>query len=94
MITDEIFTTYGIPHHMREGVNQYIEHGVCGSFLQAVMENNLVEAAGRADNINVRCLREWAIFLYNEMPNGTWGSREKVAAHIKACAKKRIVEKQ
>ena len=72
-----------IPEHMREGVRLYLEFGIePGSFLRAVLENNLVEAVGRADTINRECMFDWANFLYNEMPGNSWGNREKVAAWI------------
>lgn len=73
-----------IPEHMRGGVKSYFEHGVMpGSFLRFVLENNLVEAVVCADRINKAHLIEWAKFLYNEMPLGSWGSREKVKAWSK-----------
>jgi hypothetical protein len=60
--------------HMEESVRLYVEHGILpGSFLQAVLANNLIHAAGRADSINAELLREWAFFLL-ELPDECWGS--------------------
>ena len=73
-----------IPEHMRGGVRRYLEDGIRpGDFLNAVLENNLVEAAALADNINVHMLLDWAKFLHNELPLQCWGSKEKVEAWIK-----------
>jgi len=68
-----------VPEHMREGLERYVEHHIRpGSFLMAVLENNLVLAAGRADDINRMYLMQWADVLYNELPGSCWGSKEKV----------------
>jgi len=70
-----------LPEHMRDGARLYIEKGIMtGSFLTAVMENNLVEAFAQADHINVDCMYDWAKFLYNEAPRGCWGSKDVVKA--------------
>jgi hypothetical protein len=68
-----------IPSHMREGVRLYIEMGIMpGSFLTAVLENNLKEAVGRADSINKARITDWASFMFNEMPAGAQGNPENV----------------
>ena len=72
-----------IPRHMRDGVTRYIEQGIPGgSFLTAVMENNLVQAYNRADESNTEAMHGWAAFLYGYLPTNAWGSPEKVAAWI------------
>jgi len=80
-----------LPQHMRGGARRYIESGILGggSFLEAVFENNLVEAFGRADDINIAAMRQWAQFLYGECPLPCWGSKEKVRLWCKACAASR-----
>ena len=73
-----------IPGHMREGTALYLLYGVPpGSFAQAVFSNDLLGAFGRADDVNTAHMREWAHFVYNEMPIGAHGSRENVEAWIK-----------
>ena len=37
-----------------------------GSFAQAIVDNNLSEAFGRADNINLNCIRFYVTLLYNQ----------------------------
>lgn len=67
-----------IPEHCRDGMRRYIEQGVIpGDFLQAVICNDLVLAASRADYINQQCLLDYARFLYNA-PAGAWGNLERM----------------
>jgi hypothetical protein len=69
-----------LPEHMREGTKLYIDRGIMtGSFLTAVMENNLVEAFAQADHINTHAMRNWAQFLYSEAPTPCWGSKKAVS---------------
>lgn len=72
-----------LPEHMQEGMKLYIENGIePGSFLMAVLENNLMEAFGRADHINQERIRDYCSFLYNEAPRNCHGSPEIVDAWI------------
>ena len=45
-----------------------------GSFLRAVLENNLMEAVGRADKHNIKALHAICSYVYNHMPNVCHGS--------------------
>ena len=64
-----------LPEHMQDGARLYIENRIPpGSFMTAVLENNLVEAAARADSINKHALLDWAQWLYSECPSIAWGS--------------------
>ena len=68
---------------MLEKLNAYAErHEPVGDFLRAVLENNLSEAVGRADEDNLKNLPAFVIYLYNEMPSPCWGSPEKVKAWL------------
>lgn len=73
-----------LPAHMRDGVTRYIERGLphMGSFLRAVMENNLTEAFGRADAENTAAMKNWAMFVHSYAPCGCHGSPENVEAWI------------
>lgn len=44
-----------------------------GDFIDAVLSNDLVDAATRADTVNVLCLDVYARFLFNKVP---WGMRK------------------
>lgn len=68
-----------LPDHMQGAMERYIEHGMLpGSFLTAVLENDLFEAVGRADEVNKYSLPQYVMFLYNYAPSGCYGSREKI----------------
>ena len=64
----------------RGSLQRYAEQGVPpGGFLKAVLENNLMEAFGRADVENTRDMVEILSYVYNNMPFPCHGSPEKVA---------------
>ena len=70
---------YFIPDRMGRSIVDYTNHHIMpGSFLQAVFENNLVDAVGQADRENLRNLPAYASYLYNEVSADCWGSPEKV----------------
>ena len=74
-----------IPGHMIGALRRYIDHGIePGSFLTAVLSNDLMGAAGRADHANWRLLGVYAAYLHNMCPSGCYGSPESVAAWVKA----------
>jgi hypothetical protein len=37
-----------------------------GSFVQAIVDNNLMETVGRADSINLNCIRFYVYLIYNQ----------------------------
>ncbi len=75
--------TYHIPEQMMVGIREYIDHGVPqGSFLSAVIEHDLFEAVGRADQFNLPNLPAFVAYFYNEAPSPCHGSREKMNAWI------------
>ena len=56
-------------------IERYITHGIPpGSFLLAVIDNNLQEAIARADDENLRNLPAFVAFFYKETPLSCWGS--------------------
>ncbi len=75
----------GLPEHMQDAMQRYIERGIePGSFLMAVLCNDLMGAMGRADAINAERLKDFCGFLYNEVPGGCHGSPKAVSAWIKS----------
>ncbi len=77
----EMAKEYDVPEHDVQGLWLYLQHGIPpGSFLQAVLENDLKEAFGRADHINSTHVKEIVTFLHNLFPASAWGSEEKVAS--------------
>ncbi len=82
-ITNEIFDGYDIPDYMQDGLLFYLNKGIePGSFLLAVLSNNLAEACARADNVNRHYLFNYVNFLYNAVPSPCWHSRENVERWI------------
>jgi hypothetical protein len=79
-----------IPEHCREGLSMYLLYGVPpGSFLRAVLSNDLSEACARADEENQRALYDYVYVLYNVAPANAWGSPTKVDDWIKAAQEAR-----
>lgn len=71
------FTNYHIPERMQGRIIKYVKDKIPpGDFLQAVLENDLKEACGRADLENQLLIFEYCKFLYNEVPSICWGSVE------------------
>lgn len=71
-----------LPAHMQESIVEWIESPMppklLGSFLYAVLTNNLREAFGRADAENRASMGAWVDYLYNYAPKDCWGSVENV----------------
>ena len=64
---------------IKDGIDRYVkDHCPPGSFLRAVLENDLKESFGRADEDNIRDMFEIVSYCYNEIPIACWGSPEKV----------------
>lgn len=54
----------------------YVEHKVpTGSFLEAVLSNDLFDAVGRADSANIKQIDEIVKYIFNELPSNCWGNR-------------------
>lgn len=69
-----------LPERLQGGAQRYIEHGVKpGSFLTAVICNDLREACGCADDDMRLVLFDIVSWFHNEAPALCWGSREKMA---------------
>ena len=67
-----------LPHHMQDGMKDYIEKGYQpGGFLSALLCNNLRQTFERADSINRERIFSFIQFLYSYAPSDCWGSEEK-----------------
>jgi hypothetical protein len=77
----ERLTKAGVPERLHGGLVRYLVHGMQpGHFLTAVLENDLAEAMGRADESSRASLFALVSFLYNDAPSTAWGSPSKVAS--------------
>jgi len=69
-----------IPSYIVYEFEHYVNDKVSPShFVRCLLENDLKEAFGQADEGNRRRMFDLASFLYCEMPTGFYGSKEKVA---------------
>jgi hypothetical protein len=74
-----------IPEATAGGIVRYLnDHIRPGSFLSAVLGNDLREAMGCADDENTASLQAIVAYLYNEAPFGSWGSPENFTAWLEA----------
>jgi len=72
-----------VPDTLHDGLVEYCAaRRPVGSFLTAVLANDLTDAVCRADERNFRRLKDLCRFLFNYCPAPAWGSREKVAAWL------------
>lgn len=76
------------PESLKESLRAYAEGRPTGSFLRAVLENNLGLAVTRADEQNKRLLPEIYAFVVNVVPPSSYGSAKAVADHIEKNAMK------
>lgn len=68
-----------LPEHLKEVLIIYAEQKRrTGSFLEAVLSNNLFEAINRADFLSKYHLPVITDFIYNQLPCESWGSKEAV----------------
>lgn len=65
--------------HIKESLDDWAKNGhQPGGFLSAVLENNLFEACARADSTALDNLPHIVQYIYNALPVGCWGSKEKM----------------
>lgn len=72
-----------IPPRTIDALDRYVEHRIpTGGFLQAVLENDLFAAMGKADVYNRQSLFDIVEYIYNELPRACWGSPDAVKAWL------------
>ncbi len=80
----------GIPEYMVDGLMLYLTEGyTSGSFLMAVLTNDLRMAVSCGDGENQKALAGYVIFLYNNAPAVAWGSVENVQGYMAAGERRR-----
>lgn len=68
-----------IPEHTRVSLNNYVCNGIpTGSFLRAVLSNDLFEAFARADSINAANMSKIVTFVYAYVPRCCYGNEATV----------------
>lgn len=72
------FRGFVIIPRMFYSLRGYVEHHVpVGSFLTAVICNDLKQAVQQADDVNLVNIPAFVEYLYNHAPSECWGSKEK-----------------
>ncbi len=72
-----------IREDIRAALLRYANQGIKpGDFLTAVLENDLMEAMGRADSYNRATIHQICTFVYNELPHNSHGSPDRVAEYL------------
>jgi len=73
----------GIPKRTKDTIDNYVKQmWRPGGFVQAVLENNLCQAFGRADAENRKCMEDIVRYVYQNVPNAAWGSPEIVESWL------------
>lgn len=82
---DEMDSYEGVPQAIFESLKLYVTQRVpTGSFLNAVLCNDLFDACGRADPYSAAALPKICELIYNRCPAECFGSQEKVDAWLEA----------
>lgn len=69
-----------VPERLQEPLARYLQHGaVPGSFLVALLSNNLERVIVHADHAMLHRLPDIVRFLINYAPRAAWGSGEAIA---------------
>lgn len=77
------FREFYISKRMEGGIRRYIEEGILpGSFLKAVINNDLRSACTTADDENIKNLPAYIGYFYYEAPSECWGSKERMCRWI------------
>ena len=73
----------GVRRDIFRSLQDYAAYGCpTGSFLHAVLTNDLFDACGRADDNNERALPDICRLIYNHLPSDCWGSEKIVAGWL------------
>lgn len=76
---------YPIRDDLYGALERYLNKGIMpGSFLTAVLCNNLSDAFGRLDIDNEANMKNIIGYVYNNLPSNAWGSAEKVSDYLKS----------
>lgn len=84
---DYHYLNFYISKRMMNPIQEYIENGVeTGSFLKAIICNDLAKAVRRADEENMNNIPAFIAFFYNHAPSECWGN----AANYEFWIKKKV----
>jgi hypothetical protein len=97
MKISEAATRYyaAIPARLLRGLVDYAEkrnETGTGSFLRAIVENDLMSAVTRADPESFAALSSICAFVHNELPAVCWGTKDKVRDWLESGRRMRLDE--
>ncbi len=68
-----------VPHHTKAEIDRYVKDRIItGSFLHAVLSNDLFGAVIKADDFNRIALPDIVSYIHNNAPMGCYGSAQVV----------------
>lgn len=68
------FSGYRMTDESRQSLYNYFVHGLePGSFMTAVLSNNLYGACARADSTNIGLIQQYSLWIVNHAPHGSYG---------------------
>lgn len=71
-----VFRGVSLPDELKASIDAYVETGrPTGGFLEAVIDNDLMQAFGRADDSSIAALPAIIGYLYNEVDSRCWGRK-------------------
>jgi len=75
---------HDVPEHTCEALENYFFHGYePGSFVVAVLTNDLVRACTSCDHVNREHIVDIVKWVMHKAPSGSWGSEQRVLNWIK-----------
>lgn len=71
---------YGVDVRFAKAIDNYVQNRwKAGGFINAILENDLVETMNRAHDEETRnAIPAILMYIYNELPGTSWGSKSKV----------------
>lgn len=67
----------------QEKLNAYATKGLLpGSFLQSILQNNLIAAINKADSESIKIIVPITQWAWNNLPENIWGSKEAIQNHL------------
>ena len=86
-----VFRGTALPEHLRESIDAYVKDGrPTGSFLQAVIENDLARAVSLADDDNLGLIHVIVNYLHWECVSSCWGGERQYKKWIEAKHNERL----
>ena len=84
-MTGYTFRQWTISLHMQDAIHRYVHNKIPpGSFLTAVIKNDLRGAVRSANDDNLQNIPAFVAYFHNETPSACWGSQEKMQKWLEA----------